>query len=634
MQHKHKPRIHNHMEDEDEVSGPRTVLQYAKDGLEVVGVFRWLLKTVITTESKRYLKVLFTCLVLNVVIVSIQPSAVGYIFDGVKVHDSNTTLVGLIGFICSLIILKTIQRFYDRAREHVLGLHMGKLDEVTARLFFEKSMSQHASFAHILSPSSIDKGKWKALDMQRMILFDGLSTLLQLLFSICFLYVLNVICGLIMTLVFLAYVLGSMYLNSVIANSCGPLDKRFRSLYRRRSERFDAVERVHATGMSDYEVKSMSGIFDPLIKDDRKFWLWFIDAALVRSSVNVIGLSLAVSYGVWLVWNGNITIGLLYPLFTWSYRVSDNIWRLADVEHQINWNMPAVKSMIRALSIPPDIVDAPDAISINPANSHKVEFVGISHVYPKESVKDEESPPAVKNVSFSILPGERVSLLGPSGTGKTTLMKLLLRYGDPTEGQILVDGVPLTQIQLSSWRRGIGYIAQQPRVLDGTIRYNLIYGLSEEERSRVSDDELWELMRLLKIDFGERLTNGLDTVVGKNGIKLSGGQAQRLMIGAAVIKKPWLLIVDEATSSLDSTTEKEVQEGLDSILKDRGISALVIAHRLSTVRHTCSKHVVLKASSAVTDSEGQVDAIAPTFEELAEKSEIFRRLAVDQGIQL
>jgi ABC-type multidrug transport system fused ATPase/permease subunit len=620
------------MEDND-IPTTRTIREYLKDSLEVVDVFKWLLKTVVTKESKRHLNTLFACLFLNVILVSVQPSAVGYIFDGVKVHDQHMTLIGLVGFVLSLIVLKTLQRFYDRAREYVLGLHMGKLDEVTAKLFFEKSMSQHAALAHILSPSSIDKGKWKALDMQRMVLFDGLGVILQLTLSICFLYILNGICGLIMTLVFLVYVLGSMYLNSVIANSCGPLDKRFRALYRRRSERFDAVERVHATGMGSYEVGAMAAIFDPLIKDDRKFWLWFIDAALVRSAVNVIGLSVAVSYGVWLVWNGEISIGLLYPLFTWSYRVSDNIWRLADVEHQINWNMPAVKSMIRALSIPPDIVDAPDAVEIDGTHAHEIVFQDVSHVYPKESGNTDEPPPAVKRVSFSIHKGERVSLLGPSGAGKTTLMRLLLRYGDPTSGQILVDGVPLTHIKLQSWRKGIGYIAQQPRVLDGTIRYNLVYGLSLEERERVTDEELWELMRLLKIDFGERLINGLDTVVGKNGVKLSGGQAQRLMIGAAVIKKPWLLIVDEATSSLDSTTEKEVQEGLDMILKDRGISALVIAHRLSTVRKTCNKHVILKAAATVSDGETQVDATGTSFEELLETSAIFRQLATDQDLR-
>jgi len=143
---------------------------------------------------------------------------------------------------------------------------------------------------------------------------------------------------------------------------------------------------------------------------------------------------------------------------------------------------------------------------------------------------------------------------------------------------------------------------------------------------------LWKLMTLLQIDFKDRLTNGLDTVVGKNGIKLSGGQAQRLMIGAAVIRRPWLLVIDEATSSLDSVTEHEVQAGLATVLAGSATSALIVAHRLSTVRHLCTRFVVLKAANDVQNSESQVEAIASSFEDLYRESPTFRRLADYQGV--
>jgi ABC-type multidrug transport system fused ATPase/permease subunit len=204
---------------------------------------------------------------------------------------------------------------------------------------------------------------------------------------------------------------------------------------------------------------------------------------------------------------------------------------------------------------------------------------------------------------------------------------------DPEEGSVRVGGVDLRDIALRSWTRLVGYIPQQPQVLDGTIRYNLLYGLPPEARANVTDEELWELMRKLEIDFGERLTHGLDTVVGRRGIKLSGGQAQRLMIGAAVMQRPRFMIIDEATSSLDSTTEKSVQRGLAELLEPT-TSALIITHRLSTVRRLCSKFIVLTQAAQRADSSGQVEAVAGSFEDLYALSPTFRRLADDQGVPI
>ena len=145
--------------------------------------------------------------------------------------------------------------------------------------------------------------------------------------------------------------------------------------------------------------------------------------------------------------------------------------------------------------------------------------------------------------------------------------------------------------------------------------------------------KLWQLMQSLKIDFGARLHNGLNTLVGRHGLKLSGGQAQRVMIGAAVAKQPRLMVIDEATSSLDSTTEREVQEGLAEALKE-GVTALIVAHRLSTVRNLCDRFVVMRPLEGLQDGESQIEAVASSFEELAKISPTFRQLAEDQGVYI
>jgi ABC-type multidrug transport system fused ATPase/permease subunit len=281
--------------------------------------------------------------------------------------------------------------------------------------------------------------------------------------------------------------------------------------------------------------------------------------------------------------------------------------------------------------MPKGLVENDQPVKLEQDQPITIEFKDIKHIYPAEEGEDnKKAKPVLDEISAMIKPGDKVGLLGTSGVGKTTIMRLLMRYMDPTSGSIIINGVDLRDLELGSWLNRIAFVPQESQVLDGTIKYNLLYGLPEEEKAKISDEELWKLMRLLQVDFGERLTQGLKTRVGRNGIKLSGGQAQRLCIAAAVLKNPSFMIIDEATSSLDSTTEKLVQQGLEKVLtKDRG--ALIVTHRLNTVRRICNKFILLDSNG---DSCGRVAAVADSFEELAAISPKFRSLAQDQGIEL
>jgi len=260
-----------------------------------------------------------------------------------------------------------------------------------------------------------------------------------------------------------------------------------------------------------------------------------------------------------------------------------------------------------------------------------VRFCGVGLRYGKTI--DETAVRTLRDINFTIAPGEKVALIGPSGAGKSSIMKLLLRFMDPSEGEIWINGHRLQDVQLTSWMGHVGYIPQEAQIFDGTIRYNLTFGLSEERQRTITDEELWEVMRLLRIDFGARLDNGLNTVVGRDGMKLSGGERQRLMAGAAVIKRPIFMVIDEATSSLDSTTEKAVQEGLRKVLSGPA-GALIVAHRLSTVRTICNCFIVLRKPEDTPDGESQIEAVAGSFEELYRISPTFRQLADDQDIRI
>ncbi len=472
--------------------------------------------------------------------------------------------------------------------------------------------------------------------MQDLLLYEGIPQLLTLVISYILLWSLSCVAGLIMSAVIGVYLVWMLYLNLKVVEVCVPIDSEFRRINRHRTERWDKIERVKTNGKENEETIGMTAWFDKALVEDRAFWLWYIKQNTMRGIVNVIGLTAIIIYGAWLVWSRQWSIGLLYPLFSWSTKVSENIWQIGHVEHQLNWNMPAVRAMIDALSIPPDILDSASLVKIAKTHPIGISFKDVSHTYPIETDEDDnvcgKAPvPVLKNINFKIEAGEKAAIIGPSGAGKTTLMRLALRFMDPEEGSIYLNGYNLRDIKSESLMHHVGYIPQNAQVFDGTIRYNLTYGLLPEIRDKISDKELWDLMQLLKIDFGARLTDGLDTIVGRNGIKLSGGQAQRLMIGAAVIKRPLFMVIDEATSSLDSSTEKAVQQGLAEILNGP-VTALVVAHRLSTVRHLCNKFIVLRNSEDVVADEPQIEAIAASFEELYQKSSIFRGLANDQNI--
>jgi ATP-binding cassette, subfamily B, bacterial MsbA len=182
------------------------------------------------------------------------------------------------------------------------------------------------------------------------------------------------------------------------------------------------------------------------------------------------------------------------------------------------------------------------------------------------------------DVSFSIAPGEVVALVGPSGAGKTTVASLIPRFWDVTEGRITLDGVDVRELSFADLRGSIGLVPQEPALFSGSVRDNIAYG-----RPGATDDEVHTAARAAHaLEFIERLPDGMATLVGERGIKLSGGQRQRIALARVFLKDPAVVVLDEATSSLDNESERLVEEAMEELL--RGRSTLIIAHRLRTVR--------------------------------------------------
>jgi ATP-binding cassette subfamily B protein len=239
------------------------------------------------------------------------------------------------------------------------------------------------------------------------------------------------------------------------------------------------------------------------------------------------------------------------------------------VYREIKQAITDIEIMFSILAREPEIEDPPGAVPLQVTNG-SIRFENVVFAY-------EPERPILKGISFEVPAGTTVAVVGPSGAGKSTLSRLLYRFYDLSGGRILIDGQDIARVTQKSLREAIGMVPQDTVLFNDTIRYNIRYG-----RWEATDAEVEEAARLAQIDGFIRLSPlGYDTEVGERGLKLSGGEKQRVAIARTILKAPPILVLDEATSALDSHTEKEIQDALERVSRNR--TTLVIAHRLSTI---------------------------------------------------
>jgi ATP-binding cassette, subfamily B, bacterial len=305
----------------------------------------------------------------------------------------------------------------------------------------------------------------------------------------------------------------------------------------------------------------------------------------------VASLATALVYGVGglLTIDGALTVGTLVALGGLLGRLYGPLTALSNVRVDVMTALVSFERVFEVLDLTPMIRDAPDAVDL-PTGPASVRFDRVGFTYPRpdevslaslEAVARTEaapSGPVLHDISFEVAPGQMVALVGPSGAGKTTLTSLVSRLYDVSEGRLLVGGLDVRGITSSSLQRTVGVVTQDAHLFHDTIEANLRYAAPD-----ATESEVWQALRGARIDsLVSSLPDGLATVVGDRGHRLSGGEKQRIAIARLLLKSPAVVILDEATAHLDSESERYVQEALDGALVGR--TSLVIAHRLSTVR--------------------------------------------------
>jgi ATP-binding cassette subfamily B protein len=282
-------------------------------------------------------------------------------------------------------------------------------------------------------------------------------------------------------------------------------------------------------------------------------------------------LEIAVMYWAIRMWQNNqVTIGDLVLIQSYIFLIMERVWSFNKVLRAIYENLSDAEEMTIILNTPREIVDAPDAQELK-VKAGKIEFQKVIFNYNQTRV-------ILKNFNLTIASRERLAIIGPSGSGKTTIAKALLRMNDLTGGKILVDGQDIAKVTQESLWANISLVPQDPILFHRTLLENIRYG-----RPDATDEQVIEAAKAAHChEFIQSLEQGYETYVGERGIKLSGGERQRVAIARAILRDAPIMVLDEATSSLDSESEGLIQQAIDKLMENKTV--IVIAHRLSTIR--------------------------------------------------
>ncbi|HOQ05272.1 MAG TPA: ABC transporter ATP-binding protein [Anaerohalosphaeraceae bacterium] len=337
------------------------------------------------------------------------------------------------------------------------------------------------------------------------------------------------------------------------------------------SERISATAVIHAFGREKTEKRRFRRQSEKLFSINmQRILMQGLNQAVTGTLIGLAPL-VVIAFGGMRVLKGAMTVGDLVALMMYLGPLYLPMQRFSELNVVMANALAALDRIFQIMDEQPDIRSRPDAVDL-PSVQGRVEFEHVWFGY-------QPDRPVLQDIHFTVEPGSRIALVGPSGSGKSTLVSLIPRFYDVQSGAVRIDGIDVRDLKVSSLRKAVGMVLQEPMLFSGTIRENILYG-----NPSASDQEVIEAAKAAHaLEFIQALPAGFDTEVGERGLMLSGGQKQRITIARAFLKNPPILIFDEATSSLDSESEYWIQQAMQNLI--RGRTTFIIAHRLATVIH-------------------------------------------------
>jgi ABC-type multidrug transport system fused ATPase/permease subunit len=539
-----------------------------------------------------------------------------------------TFLFLLLAFIISLFQGIFLSWYKDRYEVRFLDDHVDKALAIGAlSTMFSFSIGQHINEHSGVKQSIVNKGQNSLTNLMYNILYGMLPSIIQIFVTLLVLAIFDWRVSLVAVFFVVLYLVIALRENKNFFPKMEAVRKKNQTESKVESELYRNSTLVISEGQESKTVADFKVLTSEVADFSANTSLEFIRKYYSSRTIITIGQYATLALGVYFILIGQHTTGMFVTLFSWASTIFGNLTAIVNNQRVVLFQIAEIKKFFDLLDIVPDI-DVNENGTVLDNLQGKIEFKNVSFAYPyrksaQEESDDEESDASpddkkeeqtVSDISLTIPAGAKIGFVGVSGSGKSTIVNLMRRFYDPTSGEILIDDVHIKNMNLRWLRSRIGNVEQKIDLFDRSIKDNILFGLpagtdtsDEKLQQSVEDASLTEFVAKLK-------DHGLETMIGEGGIKVSGGERQRIGIARALIKNPKILIFDEATSALDSINEKLIHDAINRSAQGR--TTIIIAHRLSTVMDADIIFVVAKGKIVAHGTHKELEQNSEDYKEL------------------